>query len=198
MGFLTSFRSSRANSALQKFLRVIEFLSPVVSLGPFASRVAKIVRLGQQATTTSNKAVLGILGAAVLYTLIAMILQFTVKHGGPKILRWLMMLLDVLFIIAFIVVAVLTRPGGSSGSSGPCRTSKLAPVIPKNLNCNLPYGTFILSILSTFLHLITAAFHEVKDHRRNNRLKHDQEMKFTNSTCVDMKHVKKFDTGARP
>ncbi|OQO14658.1 hypothetical protein B0A48_00039 [Cryoendolithus antarcticus] len=101
MGFLTSFRSSRANSALQKFLRVIEFLSPVVSLGRFASRVAKIVRLGQQATTTSNKAVLGILGAAVLYTLIAMILQFTVKHGGPKILRWLMMLLDVLFIIAF-------------------------------------------------------------------------------------------------
>jgi len=50
---------------------------------------------------------------------------------------------------AFIAVAYLTRPHG--GSSGPCRNTNRyeAAVIPKNQNCNLPWGTFILAIVST-------------------------------------------------
>jgi uncharacterized membrane protein YeaQ/YmgE (transglycosylase-associated protein family) len=152
MTYLSKFRASTANSLLQKLLRILSFLSPVISLGLFASRCAKIVQIGRQALTTSNRAVLGILGAAVLYTLFAMIIQFVVKHGGPKFLRWIMMLLDLAFIGAFIAVAVLTRPKG--GSSGPCNdrdNTGLGPAAPllRGQNCDLPWGTFILSIVST-------------------------------------------------
>ncbi|KAK4565745.1 hypothetical protein LTR86_003594 [Recurvomyces mirabilis] len=171
MTYLEKFRSSKANAALQKVLRVIQFLSPVISLGLFASRIAKIVRLGTQ-ITHSNGAVLGILAAAVAYTLLAMILQFVVKHGGPKIFRWLMMLLDLLFVGAFIAVAVLTRPHG--GSSGPCRNQNrylAAAVRRAGQDCNLPWGVFILSIISTFLHFLTALFHEVKDRRHEHQEK---------------------------
>lgn len=88
MTYLEKFRSSKLNASLQRFLRVLQFLSPVISLALFASRLAKIYRL-QHRLSHSNGAVAGILAAAILYTLAAMILQFLLKHGGPKILRWL-------------------------------------------------------------------------------------------------------------
>jgi len=147
MTYLGKFRGSAANRWLQRVLRVIQFLSPVVSLGLFSARIAKISRLVNQGITTSNGAVEGILAAAVAYTLSVMLLSFCLKQGGPKILRWLIMVLDLLFMGAFIAVAVLTRPNG--GSSGPCRKSRFQPLIPKGQNCNLPWGTFILSIIST-------------------------------------------------
>ena len=81
------------------------------------------------------------------YTLLVMLLKFILKSGGPKLLRWLLIVLDILFAGAFIAVAVLTRPNG--GPSGPCRGTIYSPVIPRGQNCNLPWGTFILGIVST-------------------------------------------------
>ena len=148
MTFMQKFRESKANYVLQRLLRVLQFLSPVISLGLFSSRLVKIMRLTRK-LSTSNGAVEGILAAAVLYTLVVMLLTFFIKRGAPKFLRWLLMIMDILFMVAFIVVAVLTRPNG--GSSGPCKVSRYAPAIPGSggQNCNLPWGTFILAIIST-------------------------------------------------
>lgn len=150
MTYLEKFRSSKANSMLQRILRVFQFLSPVISLGLFASRLAKIARL-QHRLSASNGAVAGILAAAIVYTFFVALLTFCLKHGGPKPLRWLLILGDLLFMGAFIGVAYLTRPHG--GSSGPCTNSKYGAqygkLIPKHQNCSLPWGTFLLAIIST-------------------------------------------------
>jgi len=97
MAFLDSFRSSTLNRWFQRFLRVFQFLSSVVSLGLFSSRLVKIARLSQR-LTRSNGAVEGILAAAVLYTLLVMLLTFLIKRGGPRPLRWILMLMDLLYV----------------------------------------------------------------------------------------------------
>lgn len=148
MAFLDRFRASSANRILQRLLRVLQFLSAIISLGLFSSRLHKIIRLHHRATA-SNGAVEGILAAAALYTLSVLLLQLCLKAGGPKPLRWLLILMDVLFLGAFIAVAYLTRPHG--GSSGPCRNRdrRIQEVAARGQNCQLPWGTFILAIIST-------------------------------------------------
>jgi len=142
MGILNSIKH---NELFQRLMRLLQFLSSVISLALFSARMRRILQLVHRATT-SNGAVEGILAAAVAYTLTAMLLRFCLKNGGPKILRWLTILLDILFVGGFIAVAVLTRPNG--GSSGPCN-KRLRPYLPDRTNCNLPWGTFILAIVST-------------------------------------------------
>lgn len=143
MGFMTRLR---ANHTFQTLMRVFQFLSAIISLGLFSSRVAKIIKLYGRATA-SNGAVEGILAAAVAYTILSMIMKACIKGTGATVLRWLFIVLDLLFVGGFIAVAVLTRPDG--GSSGPCRKSRLDPIIPKGYACDLPWGTFILAIVST-------------------------------------------------
>ncbi|KAL3421491.1 hypothetical protein PVAG01_07936 [Phlyctema vagabunda] len=155
-------------SLIQKLLRTLQFLSSTVSLILFSLRIAKIIRLTNQASK-SNGAVEGILAAAVLYTLIAMALSFAAKRGLGNIARILLIIFDLLFVGAFIAVAVLTSPK-RRGSSGPCtKSARVNGRLPAGINCNLPWGTFILAIISTLLHAITAAFHVAKDHRRTNK-----------------------------
>lgn len=155
-GAYERFRESRANLWFQRILRFVQFVSPVISIGLFASRLVKIVQQdpieGRGRLTASNGAVVGILAAAILYTLIAMLLSCFLEHK-PKLIRWSLMFLDLCFIGAFIAVAVLTRPNG--GSSGPCLQEDgtgLGPasqVVPRKANCKLPWGTFITAIIST-------------------------------------------------
>lgn len=147
MGILPEkIRNSKFNPWFQRFLRVLQFLSATISLGLFTSRLVKILRLSRKAYTASNGAVEGILCAAVLYTLMTMLIRCITKNGGGRIARWIQIFFDILFIGAFIAVADLTRPNG--GSSGPCK-SVYKKVIPKGSDCNLPWGTFILAIVST-------------------------------------------------
>jgi hypothetical protein len=133
------------NRMFQRLMRVLQFVSSTVSLGLFSARLHRILRTIQKASI-SNGAVEGILAAAVAYTLSSMILRLCLKNGGPKWLRLLTILLDLLFVGGFIAVAVLTRPNG--GTSGPCN-NRIRPYIPDRTNCNLPWGTFILAIVST-------------------------------------------------
>ena len=137
----------RHNHTFQRILRVLQFLSAIISLGLFSARLYKILRLAHRAST-SNGAVEGILTAAVLYTLISMILRFILKSGGPKWLRWVWILFDLAFVGAFIAVADLTSPAGNK-SSGPCHKYRGVRIEPKGANCNLPWGTFLLAIFST-------------------------------------------------
>ncbi|KAI3316466.1 hypothetical protein HD806DRAFT_553112 [Xylariaceae sp. AK1471] len=169
------------NSALYRWLlrltRVLQFLSAVISLGLFSSRLYKVYRLVNSIKTSVGVnhafgAVEGILAAAVLYTLISLLMTALLRGGGPRWLRWLWVLLDILFVGAFIAVSVLTSPNGGPAGPKHCYenrdatndnnlTGEMANTNDKS--CNLPWGTFILAIISTVLHALTAAFHEVRD-----------------------------------
>ncbi|KAB5572488.1 hypothetical protein GE09DRAFT_1185804 [Coniochaeta sp. 2T2.1] len=196
-GLLTRWVPERIkHSAIYRLLlrltRVLQFLSAVISLGLFSSRLYKVYRLVNSIKTRRGVngaygAVEGILAAAVLYTLLATLFQFLSKRGGPKWLRWLWVLLDLAFVGAFIAVAVLTRPDGGSAGPGHCYTGRDASdsnnltgeTASRDETCNLPWGTFILAIVSTVLHAITAAFHEVRDHikeRRHDRALEEQKI----------------------
>lgn len=145
-------RTTRSHALLQHLLRALQFLSALTSLVLFSLRLAKIVRLVHKAST-SNGAVEGIIAAAVLYTLVAMALSFGVKAGGGNMLRILLIIFDILFVGAFIAVAVLTSPK-RHGSSGPCTSNAnandfLNQHLSNDVNCRLPWGTFILAIFST-------------------------------------------------
>ncbi|TVY58239.1 hypothetical protein LSUE1_G009926 [Lachnellula suecica] len=167
--------TSKTHSLIQKLLRALQFLSALTSLIIFSVRIAKIIRLVGKASR-SNGAVEGILAAAVLYTLLTMAMTLGVKALGSNIFRMLFVLFDLLFVAAFIVVAVLTSPR-RHGSSAPCTSSKtISAHVAGRVNCSLPWGTFILAIVSTLLHAITAAFHVAKDHRKNKRAEnvHDE------------------------
>jgi len=137
----------RQNHTVQKLLRVLQFLSSVISLGLFSARLYKILRTVRRASA-SNGAVEGILAAAVAYTLVSMLLKFMLKKGGPKWLRWIWIIFDLAFVGGFITVAVLTSPG-RHGTSGPCHKVRGIWIEPNGTNCNLPWGTFILAIVST-------------------------------------------------
>ncbi|CZR50637.1 uncharacterized protein PAC_00511 [Phialocephala subalpina] len=173
-GVAGSPRQTKSHQLIQHLLRLLQFLSATTSLILFSLHLAKILRLVHKASR-SNSAVEGIIAAAVLYTLVAMALTSALKAGGSNVLRMLLIIFDILFVAAFIVVAVLTSPK-RHGSSGPCGNTSnndangfLNRHVPSDINCRLPWGTFILAILSTLLHAITAAFHAAKDHRRTKR-----------------------------
>jgi len=145
-GVDTAPRSSGIHKLFQDILRALQFLSATTSLILFSLRIAKIIRLVHRASR-SNGAVEGILAAAVLYTLVAMALQCLLRAGDGNSLRIL------LFVGAFIAVAVLTSPK-RHGSSGPCTNETSAYNFLNrhtagDVNCKLPWGTFILAIFST-------------------------------------------------
>ena len=140
--------STRSHSLTHPLLRLLQFLSALTSLILFSLRLAKIIRLAHRASH-SNGAVEGILVAAALFTLIATLLSFGIKLTRSNTLRWAFLVLDVLFVGAFIAVAVLTSPK-RHGSSSPCTSSaKIYSHLPGSENCKLPWGTFILAIIST-------------------------------------------------
>lgn len=145
-----------------RFTRVLQFLSSIISLGIFSSRMYKVYRLintikTRHGVSKSYGAVEGILAAAVLYTLIATLMSFILKGRGAKWLRWLWVLLDLAFVGAFTAVAILTRPSGGSAGPRHCYNSMDAnrtttgngQTSERDDSCNLPWGTFILAIIST-------------------------------------------------
>jgi MFS family permease len=154
------------HSALYRWLlrltRVLQFLSAAISLGIFSSRLYKIYRLVNSIKTRRGVngafgAVEGILAAAVVYTIIATLMSCILKGKGPRWLRWLWVLLDLLFVGGFIAVAVLTSPNGGMAGPKHCyddrdatNTSNLTGnTTTGDDTCDLPWGTFILAIIST-------------------------------------------------
>ncbi|KAK6209386.1 hypothetical protein LQW54_006374 [Pestalotiopsis sp. IQ-011] len=176
---------------LLRLTRVLQFLSAVISLGIFSSRMYKVYRLVNsiRASVSAHHAfgaVEGILAAGVVYTILATIMAFVLRGGGPKWLRWVWVLFDLLFVGAFIAVAVLTSPHGGLVGPKHCYENRNAAdsdnltgmtTNGRDKSCNLPWGTFILAIISTILHAITAAFHEVRDrykeHVNHNKAEQD-------------------------
>ncbi|RAR09609.1 DNA binding protein [Stemphylium lycopersici] len=205
-GLLTRFVPDKLKNTavyrwLLRFTRILQFMSSVVSLGIFSSRLYKVYRLTnsvkvRRGVNSSYGAVQGILSAAVLYTLITMLLSCVKKSANPggRMLRWAWVLLDVTFVGAFIAVTVLTRPGGGHAGPRHCynviRLVKdasedvvISEIVRRDGSCNLPWGTFVLAIISTFLHAITAAFHEVKGYRHRDRIEHEKTLQQHHETA---------------
>lgn len=136
---------------IEPFLRLLQFCSATTSLILFSIRIRKIISLYGQASK-SNGAVEGILAAAVAYSIVAMLMKFCIKRVSSSLALKLMLLFiifDILFVGAFIAVAVLTSPK-TKGSSGPCtKSQRINNRIPGGINCALPWGTFALAIFST-------------------------------------------------
>ncbi|KAK4173564.1 hypothetical protein QBC36DRAFT_245209 [Triangularia setosa] len=169
-------KHSRLYRWFLRLTRILQFCSSVISLGIFSQRMYKVYRLVNSIKTRRSVngaigAVEGILAAAVLYTLITTVMSLLLKGGGPRWLRWLWVLLDILFVGAFIAVAVLTSPNGGMAGPSQCYDDRDATnganvtgeTTTGDDSCDLPWGTFILAIVSTVLHAITATFHEVRD-----------------------------------
>jgi hypothetical protein len=171
-GLLTRFIPDRLKGGkfyrmFLRLTRVLQFLSSVISLGVFSQRIYKVYRLVNSIKTRRGVnggfgAVEGILAAAVLYTLISMLLGCIKKSANPggRALRWIWVVLDILFVGAFIAVTVLTRPNGGLAGARHCynpsrlrdgASNDIAGMTadPMDDSCNLPWGTFILAIIST-------------------------------------------------
>ncbi|KAH8693413.1 hypothetical protein GQ44DRAFT_744595 [Phaeosphaeriaceae sp. PMI808] len=126
-----------------RLTRILQFLSVVISLEPLSSRLYKVYRL--HGVSGAFGAVEGILAAAVAYTLLAILTQCIVKARGPKWLGWLWVLLG----LVFIAISVLTRPASGPASPKHCYTNRSSTRTRRTGSCNLPWGTFVLAIVST-------------------------------------------------
>ncbi|KAK0392392.1 hypothetical protein NLU13_1887 [Sarocladium strictum] len=96
---------------LQWFIRGVQFLCAALILGIYSYFLATLHNHDLRISTTL-RAVEGIAGAAVLYTLIAFLLLWCL--AGRAVTAFLAMALDLAFAGAFIYVAVANRQGASS------------------------------------------------------------------------------------
>lgn len=100
------------------FLRAIEFCCAAVALALFSYFLAKL-SVNDLAISNYWKAVEGISGVAVIYTVLAVLLVCCL--GGLGFFALLAFLLDLAFVGGFIFIAYETR-GGASSCSGYVRT----------------------------------------------------------------------------
>lgn len=140
---------------LSWFLRFIEFACAAIILGIFSYFLAALHNHGFH-IDTYIRAVEGISGAAVLYTIFAIILVCFL--GGIAFFGILAMLLDIAFLGAFIYVAYATR-----GGAGSCRGQVNTPfgsgnTYTDNRIIGATNGFTPLPSLRTACKLETAAF----------------------------------------
>ena len=108
-----------ALKSVQTFLYALEFACSAIILGIYSYFLA--VLADRDATIyTWVKAVEGMAGAAVLYTIFAVLL--TCCLGGKTFFAFLGIVLDILFCGAFIAISVLTRDGAHSCSGNNVKT----------------------------------------------------------------------------
>ncbi len=137
-------------------IRLAQFLSAIIGLAMFAAYLASLIG----AISHANGASIGILSAAVVYTIISTLIICLVPYGSiiVKVALWIF---DLAFVGGFIAVAVMTSSsylhcggGGSSDNSNNKRSdnggNNNAPTTTTTTGkCNLATGTFALAIIST-------------------------------------------------
>ena len=104
-------RSGFALKFLQWFNRGVQFLCAAVVLGIYCYFLATLANHDFHISDTI-RAVTGISGAAVLYTIVALLVLCCL--AGKTFTALLAIILDVAFIGAFIYVAVANKNGASS------------------------------------------------------------------------------------
>ncbi|KAM7217422.1 hypothetical protein V8F06_007171 [Rhypophila decipiens] len=104
-------RAGTALRMIQWFTRAVEFCCAVVILALFSYFLATLAS-NNLAVGQWIRAVEGIAGAAVLYTLVALLLLFCV--AGHPFLSSIFIFLDICFVGAFIYIASANRHGAGS------------------------------------------------------------------------------------
>ncbi|KAF2741097.1 hypothetical protein EJ04DRAFT_507517 [Polyplosphaeria fusca] len=156
---------------IQTFLYAVEFCCAGIILGIY-SYFLSVLADRDAPIYTWAKAVEGISGAAVLYTIFAVVL--TCCLGGKTFFAFLAIVLDVLFCAGFVALAVLTRDGAHSCTgrvdtplgSGPSDSkegfgsngqgNQITYSASLGTVCRLNTACFAVSILGAFLFLISA------------------------------------------
>jgi len=187
---------------VQTLLYALCFCCAGITLGIYSYFLA--VRADRdQGIPTWQKAVEGISGVAVLYTIAAVVL--TCCLGGITFFAFTAILLDILFVGGFIAIAVLTRRGANSCSGivntplgigntnadsegfgnnglGTGQGENLTySVSPRNA-CRMNKAVFAVSIIAAFLFLITALFQVflVRKHKKEKRFGPGPSNNYTN------------------
>lgn len=154
-------KSGLALKSLQWFIRGIQFLTCAVVLALFSYFLAVASRENLRIPTWS-KAVEGISGVGVLYTLAGLLLLCCV--AGHPFASGIAILLDIAFVGAFIYVAQANR-GGASSCSGTVNTifgnrpasDDLGSGLPSfHQLCQLHKAVLAVSIIAIFFFLISA------------------------------------------
>ncbi|KAL8993544.1 MAG: hypothetical protein Q9169_006264 [Polycauliona sp. 2 TL-2023] len=150
-------------------IRILQFVAALISI------ILYIVYVVRQATTSSgNGAVLGILAGGIVFTLFAIGKACIVKRKVAMLVL-LFMVVDILFVAAYIAVAVLSR-----GTSCGIRNSDDDDDDDEedddddddisSTNCNLEKGVFALAIINILQHLISSALEQFS--KPPNNIKH--------------------------
>ncbi|KAI0540135.1 hypothetical protein GGR58DRAFT_462477 [Xylaria digitata] len=169
-------KSGLALKALQWFVRGIQFLSCAVALALFSYFLAVASRHNYNIPTWA-KAVEGISGIGVLYTLAGLLLLCCV--AGHPFASGIAIILDIAFIGAFIYVAQANR-GGASSCRGTVNTffgthsasDRVASGLPTyHQVCQMHSAVLAVSIIAIAFFLISAFLevvlvrHRRKEHR---------------------------------
>lgn len=140
---------------LVQALRILQFLSALISLILFSVHVSRLITRILRA----QGAVLGIVAAGLAYTIIATLISVFGKAGFFAT-KAILLGLDLLFMIGFIAVAVLTSPSGGAARGGCGATRNYNDKRDSDNEsdgssgrvwpgCALVTGTFALAITST-------------------------------------------------
>ncbi|KAG8531437.1 uncharacterized protein KY384_003066 [Bacidia gigantensis] len=137
------------NRSVSTTLYALEFLVSALILGIFSYFLAKLAGRDGATIPQWEKAVEGMSGAAVLYTIFAVLL--TCFFGGITFLAFVAVVLDVCFCACMVAIAILTRAGSKT-----CGSVNDSPIGPGNhLSCRLQKVVFAVSIIGAFLFAIS-------------------------------------------
>lgn len=174
---------------LQTVLYALAFCCAAIILGIYSYFLARLSK-DNLSISTQDKAIEGLSGAAVLYTIFAVVL--TCCLAGVTFFSFLGLVLDVCFIGCMIAIAVMTRHAAKSCSgyvvtplgSGQADSDAVgstnygftgsddASYSPNlRLACRLETAVFAVAIIAAFLFLITALMQIVlsRNHKKESK-----------------------------
>ncbi|UNI19014.1 hypothetical protein JDV02_005233 [Purpureocillium takamizusanense] len=174
--------SGFALKGIQWFIRGVQFCCAALILGVFSYFLATLHN-HDLPIATSVKAVEGISGAAVLYTIAALLLLCCL--AGFLLTSLVAMVLDVCFIGAFIYVAVANRSGatscsgyldtpfgrGDAGAVAEGRTGGFTALPSFRTACRLQTACLAVSIIAIFFFIFSLLMEIalVRHHRKEKR-----------------------------
>ncbi|KIW34208.1 uncharacterized protein PV07_01000 [Cladophialophora immunda] len=159
----------------QTGLRLLEFASSAIILGIYSYFLA-VMADKNIFIPRWEKAVEGMSGAAVLYTIFGVL--FTLCLGGISFFALLAVILDICFVGCFAAIAYYTRHGANSCKGfvntplGVGLSSEAAPGAGDwGYVCSLNTACFAMAVLNIFLFLITAGMQMMlaRHHKKEKR-----------------------------
>jgi hypothetical protein len=159
----------------QTGLRILQFAAAAIILGIYSYFLAVLSDKNLHIPTW-EKAVEGMSGAAVLYTIFGIL--FTLFLGGIRVFAFIAILLDLCFVGCFAAIAYYTRHGANSCKNfvrtplGDGFSSEAAPGAGDwGYVCSLNTACFAMAVLLIFLFLITplVQFMLVRHHQKEKR-----------------------------